>query len=148
MGRIQRAPFWRVQRPGRNHRRGSLQRRRVQARSEAIEAAVAANRFTYYPGGETWANARLAGVTYDNLAEGQALAAPAKNANTFEQMRNFAVTQNGKVAAGKWIDVIRGPDQRGRQSALHRRGHPGHRERDPPSADARPGAGPDRARRN
>lgn len=81
-----------------------------QARSEAIEAAVAANRFTYYPGGETWANARLAGVTYDNLAEGQALAAHAKNANTFEQMRNFAVTQNGKVAAGEWIDVIRGRD--------------------------------------
>ncbi|WP_313464677.1 DUF3383 family protein, partial [Achromobacter sp.] len=44
-----------------------------QARAEALEAAVAANRFTYYPGGETWANARLAGVTYDNLAEGQAL---------------------------------------------------------------------------
>lgn len=81
-----------------------------QARAEAVEAAVAANRFTYYPGGETWANARLAGVTYDNLAEGQALAAHAKNANTFEQMRNFAVTQNGKVAAGEWIDVIRGRD--------------------------------------
>jgi len=81
-----------------------------QARTEALEAAIAANRFTYYPGGETWANARLAGVTYDNLAEGQALAAHAKNANTFEQMRNFAVTQNGKVAAGEWIDVIRGRD--------------------------------------
>ena len=80
------------------------------AGTEALEAAIAANRFTYYPGGETWANARLAGVSYDNLAEGQALAAHAKNANTFEQMRNFAVTQNGKVAAGEWIDVIRGRD--------------------------------------
>lgn len=78
--------------------------------SEAVEAAVAANRFTFYPGGETWANARLAGITYDGLAEGQALAAHAKNANTFEQMRSFAVTQNGKVAAGEWIDVIRGRD--------------------------------------
>ena len=80
------------------------------AEGEALEAAVAANRFTYYPGGETWANARLAGITYDSLGEGQALAAHAKNANTFEQMRNFAVTQNGKVAAGEWIDVIRGRD--------------------------------------
>lgn len=80
------------------------------ADSEALEAAVAANRFTFYPGGETWANARLAGITYDGLAEGQALAAHAKNANTFEQMRSFAVTQNGKVAAGEWIDVIRGRD--------------------------------------
>ncbi|WP_313457203.1 DUF3383 family protein [Achromobacter sp.] len=81
-----------------------------QADSEALDAAVAANRFTFYPGGETWANTRLSGVTYDSLSEGQALAAHAKNANTFEQMRNFAVTQNGKVAAGEWIDVIRGRD--------------------------------------
>lgn len=80
------------------------------AATEALEAAVMANRFTYYPGGETWANARLSGITYDNLSEGQALAAHAKNANTFEQMRNFAITQNGKVAAGEWIDVIRGRD--------------------------------------
>ncbi|SSW67312.1 hypothetical protein AVE30378_02558 [Achromobacter veterisilvae] len=80
------------------------------AASEALEAAVMANRFTFYPGGETWANVRLAGVTYDNLAEGKALAAHAKNANTFEQMRNFAITQKGKVAAGEWIDVIRGRD--------------------------------------
>ncbi|MGE8565239.1 MAG: DUF3383 family protein [Achromobacter sp.] len=80
------------------------------AASESLESAVCANRFTFYPGGETWANARLSGVTYDNLAEGQALAAHAKNANTFEQMRNFAITQNGKVAAGEWIDVIRGRD--------------------------------------
>lgn len=81
-----------------------------QAKTEALEAAITANRFTYYPGGETWANARLSGITYDNLAEGAALAAHAKNANTFEQMRNFAITQNGKVAAGEWIDVIRGRD--------------------------------------
>ena len=81
-----------------------------QAASEALESAVMANRFTYYPGGETWANTRLAGVTYDNLSEGQALAVHGKNANTFEQMRNFAITQNGKVAAGEWIDVIRGRD--------------------------------------
>ncbi len=81
-----------------------------QAKAEALEAAITANRFTFYPGGETWANARLSGITYDNLAEGAALAAHAKNANTFEQMRNFAVTQNGKVASGEWIDVIRGRD--------------------------------------
>lgn len=77
------------------------------AAGEWLEAAVAANRFTYYPGGETWANTKLAGISYDNLAEGQALAAHAKNANTFEPFRNFAITQNGKVAAGEWIDVIR-----------------------------------------
>lgn len=31
----------------------------------------------------------------------------AKNGNTFEKFRNVTITQNGKVAAGEWIDVIR-----------------------------------------
>jgi hypothetical protein len=74
---------------------------------EWLEAAVAAKSFTYYPGGETWALKRLAGIAYDDLQEGQAQAVFAKNGNTFEQFRNFATTQNGRVAAGEWIDVIR-----------------------------------------
>lgn len=77
------------------------------AASEWLEAAVMGNRFTYLPGSETWANVKLAGISYDNLPEGGAQAAFAKNANTFEPFRNFAITQNGKVAAGEWIDVIR-----------------------------------------
>ncbi|MBB2918332.1 DUF3383 family protein [Cupriavidus alkaliphilus] len=77
------------------------------AATEWLEAAVSANRFTFYPGGETWANVRLAGISYDNLGEGESIAARNKNANTFEPFRNFAITQNGKVAAGEWIDVIR-----------------------------------------
>lgn len=77
------------------------------AASEWLESAVAANRFTFYPGAETWANVKLAGITADNLREGQAQAAFNKNANTFEPFRNFAITQGGKVAAGEWIDVIR-----------------------------------------
>lgn len=77
------------------------------AANEWLDAAIAAKAFTFYPGGETWANQRLAGIKYDNLAEGQALAVFGKNGNTFEPFRNFAITQNGKVAAGEWIDVIR-----------------------------------------
>jgi hypothetical protein len=77
------------------------------AANEWLDAAVAGNRFTFYPGGETWANVRLAGIKYDNLQEGQSLAVRNKNGNTFEPFRNFAITQNGKVAAGEWIDVIR-----------------------------------------
>ncbi|CAP41319.1 DUF3383 domain-containing protein [Bordetella petrii] len=77
------------------------------AASEWLDTAVAANRFTFYPGAETWANVKLAGITADNLREGQAQAAFNKNANTFEPFRNFAITQSGKVAAGEWIDVIR-----------------------------------------
>lgn len=77
------------------------------AATEWLEAAISGNRFTIYPGGETWANVRLAGITVDNLDEGASIAARAKNANTFEPFRNFAITQGGKVAAGEWIDVIR-----------------------------------------
>lgn len=75
--------------------------------TEWLEAAIAAKSFTIYPGGETWALKRLAGITFDKLSEGQALAVFNKNGNTFEQFRNFAITQNGRVAAGEWIDVIR-----------------------------------------
>ena len=74
---------------------------------EYIEAAIMAKAFTFYPGAETWANKRLAGIAYDNLLEGQAQAVFNKNGNTFEPFRNFAITQNGRVAAGEWIDVIR-----------------------------------------
>lgn len=77
------------------------------AANQWLDAAIAGNRFTFYPGAETWANVRLAGISYDKLQEGQALAVFGKNGNTFEPFRNFAITQNGKVAAGEWIDTIR-----------------------------------------
>lgn len=77
------------------------------AANQWLDAAIASKAFTYYPGSETWALKRLGGISYDKLLEGQAQAAFAKNANTFEPFRNFAVTQGGKVAAGEWIDVIR-----------------------------------------
>jgi hypothetical protein len=63
--------------------------------------------FAIQPGGETWANKKLAGVTADGLTEGQYKAITKKNGNTFERFRNVSITQNGKVAAGEWIDVIR-----------------------------------------
>lgn len=77
------------------------------AANEWVDAAIAAKAFTFYPGSETWALKGLAGVKYDNLTEGAAQAVFSKNANTFEQFRNFAITQNGSVAGGEWIDNIR-----------------------------------------
>ena len=71
------------------------------------ECAIMARCFSILPGGETWANKRLAGVIADNLNETQAQAIFNKNGNTFERFRNITITQNGKVAAGEWIDVIR-----------------------------------------
>jgi hypothetical protein len=77
------------------------------AATDYPEAAVMARCFAILPGGETWANKKLAGVTTDPLTETQYIAITKKNGNTFERFRNVSITQNGKVAAGEWIDVIR-----------------------------------------
>lgn len=77
------------------------------AATEWLECAIASNRFTYDPGAENWANVRLAGITVDAMTEGQSQAVKAKNASTYEQFRNMALTQYGTVASGEWIDIIR-----------------------------------------
>jgi hypothetical protein len=77
------------------------------AATDFPETAVFARCFAVLPGGETWALKKLAGVTTDPLTETQYIAITKKNGNTFERFRNISITQNGKVAAGEWIDVIR-----------------------------------------
>lgn len=77
------------------------------AATDFPECAVFARCFAVLPGGETWALKKLAGVTTDGLTETQYNAITRKNGNTFERFRNISLTQNGKVAAGEWIDVIR-----------------------------------------
>ncbi|WP_341666905.1 DUF3383 family protein [Alcaligenes sp. SDU_A2] len=79
----------------------------ARAQTQYPEAAIMSSMFTFYPGQESWALKKLAGIAYDELSEGQALTAHGKNFSTFERFRNFAVTQGGKTAAGEWIDVIR-----------------------------------------
>lgn len=74
---------------------------------EYMEAAILAVGFSYNPGSETWANKKLAGISSDNLTEGEFQAIKNKNGNTFESFGSFSITQNGKVAGGEWIDVIR-----------------------------------------
>lgn len=77
------------------------------AATDFPEVAVAARCFAIEPGGETWANKKLVGVTTDTLNETEYNAITKKNGNTFELFRNVSITQNGKTAAGEWIDVIR-----------------------------------------
>lgn len=79
----------------------------VGAGGEYPEIAWMSRKFRTQPGGETWANTTLSGVSSTNIDEGQYLAIVGKNGNTFEPFRTLAVTQNGKVAGGEWIDVIR-----------------------------------------
>lgn len=77
------------------------------AADEYPEVATMARCFAIDPGGETWALKKLAGVTADNLSETEYNALTKKGYNTFEKFRNVSITQNGKVSAGEWIDVIR-----------------------------------------
>ena len=77
------------------------------AETDFPDAAIMSRCFTVLPGGETWANKRLSAVTTDVLKEHEYKAIIGKNGNTFEKFRNISITQNGKVAAGEWIDVIR-----------------------------------------
>lgn len=77
------------------------------AATEYLDIAIMARCFSIDPGGETWALKSLAGITADGLTETQYNAVIGKNGSTYETVRNISVTQNGKVAAGEWIDVIR-----------------------------------------
>lgn len=71
------------------------------------EVATAARQFCVFPGGETWANVQLNGVPALSLDETLAQQIFALNGNTYEPIRNLAITQNGKTFSGEYIDNIR-----------------------------------------
>lgn len=77
------------------------------AASEFPEVAIMANRFTWEPGSENWANVKLSGITVDSLTESQAAVVKARYGNTYEKLRNVSITLNGYVVGNEWIDVIR-----------------------------------------
>ncbi len=68
------------------------------------------NRFPSDPGSSTWAFKPLSGVTVDNLETAFSTAILDKSGNTFETVAGLTVTQNGTMASGEFIDVIRGRD--------------------------------------
>ena len=79
----------------------------TKAETEFPELALMADRFTYYPGQETWANVKLNGITADNLLESHAIVVHQKNGTTFENFGSFSISQQSKTASGEWVDVIR-----------------------------------------
>lgn len=62
------------------------------------------------PGSNTWKFKTLNGITADNLTETQITFLESKNANFYKVEGGVAITQEGKVAVGEFIDVIIGID--------------------------------------
>lgn len=74
------------------------------------EAAWLGKQLPTDPGSTTWMFKTLSGVTFDALTDTQSLAARAKEANTYESIAGVNMTQEGTVASGEYIDIIRGVD--------------------------------------
>jgi hypothetical protein len=68
------------------------------------------NRFPINPGNSTWAYKPLSGVTVDVLTSAFVAAIEGKNGNYYTEDGGLATTKTGKMAAGEWIDTIRGRD--------------------------------------
>jgi hypothetical protein len=68
------------------------------------------NRFPFDPGGSTWAYKPLSGVEADELTASFTDAVFAKKGNYYQEIAGLPVTYDGKMAAGEWIDIIRGRD--------------------------------------
>ncbi len=71
------------------------------------EVAYMAKCFGYDPGTETWGLKTLNGVTASHLSTTQINELSSANVNYYITVANKDVTQNGRVGADEWIDVIR-----------------------------------------
>jgi len=60
------------------------------------------------PGSITWENKTLSGVTPDSLTPTHVVNLKAKNAGYYQTISGHNGHRNAKVAAGEWIDTIRG----------------------------------------
>ncbi len=67
-------------------------------------------RFPIDPGAATWAFKPLPGVIVDNLEESFSSAIETKKGNTYTTVAGAAITFEGTMASGEFIDVIRGRD--------------------------------------
>lgn len=80
----------------------------TKASSEYPDVAWASRVLTIKAGGETWAHKRLNSVSPDKLTATDVQTIFAKNGNVYQYYHtNVALTNNGTVAGGEWIDIIR-----------------------------------------
>ena len=62
------------------------------------------------PGSETWKFKTLNSISYSDLSATEENNAFSKNCNTYEYIGGVGITQNGTMAVGEYIDIIRGVD--------------------------------------
>ena len=80
------------------------------ADSDYPECAWFGNVLPLTPGSETWKFKTLNSIPYSDLSTNEENNAFAKNTNTYEFIGGVGITQNGTMAAGEYIDIIRGVD--------------------------------------
>jgi hypothetical protein len=78
--------------------------------NEYIEDAAVGEALPFDPGSQTWAYKTLTGVAADQLSSSQKQAVLDKNANTYTTVSGVSITEQGQVASGEFIDIIRGID--------------------------------------
>jgi hypothetical protein len=75
-----------------------------------IDGGWMGKNFPFDPGNETWKFKTLNGITADILTSSQRTAAKDKNANIYVKVGGIDITQEGVMASGEYIDIIRGVD--------------------------------------
>ncbi len=75
-----------------------------------IEGGFPGEALPYDPGSQTWAYKTIAGVPAYTLTSGERTAVLDKNCNIYTPTGGVNVTEQGKVASGEYIDIIRGID--------------------------------------
>lgn len=75
-----------------------------------IESGWPGETLPFDPGSQTWAYKTIAGVASYGLTSGQRTAILGKNCNIYTVTAGVNVTEEGKVASGEYIDIIRGLD--------------------------------------
>jgi hypothetical protein len=78
--------------------------------SAYIDAAWLGNCLVLDPGSETWKFKTLGGIPVYTLTESQRQYALGKGANVYQRIAGVNITENGTVASGEYIDVMRGID--------------------------------------
>ena len=77
---------------------------------EYAEAAWVGEGLPFDPGSSTWAFKQLAGVTPDSLTTANRTGVLGKNGNAYSITAGVAITEQGKVVSGEFIDIIIGLD--------------------------------------